>query len=228
MESPTNVERIPIVDTSVSLVINPVTQPHWFTFFKRLLDLIISGGGLLVLTPLFAAIYIIIKYDNPSHPVFFSQIRVGKGGKTFRMYKFRTMVINAEQLKDDLLHLNEVTGAMFKMKNDPRITRIGRILRKSSLDELPQLWNVIKGDMSLVGPRPPLPEEVANYNIYDIQRLSVLPGCTGLWQVSGRNNVGFQDMVEFDLQYIQQQSLKLDLHIILKTIKVMFGTKDAF
>lgn len=228
MESPTNVDRIPLVDTTASLVIYPIAQPHWFIRFKRLLDLTMSGTGLFMLIPLFAAIYVLIKCENPRGPVFFSQTRVGKDGKTFKMYKFRTMVMNAEQLKEKLLHLNEVSGAMFKMKNDPRITRIGRILRKSSLDELPQLWNVIKGDMSLVGPRPPLPDEVASYSTHDMQRLAVLPGCTGLWQVSGRNHVGFGDMVEFDLQYIRQQSIIVDLRILLKTVRVMFGTKDAF
>ncbi|KKO51003.1 sugar transferase [Paenibacillus sp. DMB20] len=195
---------------------------------KRLLDLSVSICLLILFIPLFTVIYVLIKWENPHGAVFFSQLRVGERGRVFKMYKFRSMVPHAESLKEDILHLNEVSGAMFKMKNDPRVTKIGRFLRKCSLDELPQLWNVMKGDMSLVGPRPPLPEEVAQYSLYDLQRLSVTPGCTGLWQVSGRNNVGFRDMVELDLQYIRKQSLLLDICILFKTVKVMMGSKDAF
>ncbi|WP_106766806.1 sugar transferase [Paenibacillus faecalis] len=209
-------------------VLYPVSKSIRLFKLKRMLDLVMAGFGLLLLVPLFFVIYIIIKWEDPRAPVFFSQTRVGKDARTFKMYKFRTMVVNAEQMKGNLLHLNEISGAMFKMKNDPRITNIGRILRKTSLDELPQLWNVLRGDMSIVGPRPPLPEEVAEYTAYDVQRLAVMPGCTGLWQVSGRNDVGFRDMVELDLQYIREQSLFMDLYIIVKTFKVMFGAKDAF
>jgi lipopolysaccharide/colanic/teichoic acid biosynthesis glycosyltransferase len=160
--------------------------------------------------------------------VFFSQTRVGKNGKEFKMYKFRSMVSDAEERLNDLLKYNETTGAMFKMKNDPRVTKVGRFIRKTSIDELPQLWNVLKGDMSLVGPRPPLPREVEQYTEYDKQRLLVTPGCTGLWQISGRSNVGFKEMVELDLQYIRNRSILLDLKIIFKTVLVLFGSKDAF
>jgi lipopolysaccharide/colanic/teichoic acid biosynthesis glycosyltransferase len=138
------------------------------------------------------------------------------------------MVWNAEEKLAELLKFNEVSGAMFKMKNDPRITRVGKFIRKTSIDELPQLFNVLKGDMSLVGPRPPLPREVTEYTAYDKQRLLVTPGCTGLWQVSARNSVGFNEMVELDLQYIHKRSFFYDIKIILKTVLVLFGSKDAF
>ena len=181
-----------------------------------------------LLSPLFLLIAIIIKIEDPKGPVFFKQIRVGKDNKEFYMYKFRSMVFNAEQLLQDLMSNNEVEGAMFKMKNDPRVTRMGRFIRKTSIDELPQLWNVLKGDMSLVGPRPPLPREVNEYTTYEMQRLLVTPGCTGLWQVSGRSNLSFYQMVELDLLYIQKRSLRFDLKIILKTFSVLLGSKDAF
>lgn len=144
------------------------------------------------------------------------------------MYKFRSMVSNAEELLESLLDKNEIEGHMFKLKEDPRITRIGKFIRKTSMDELPQLWNVLKGEMSLVGPRPPLVREVEQYSDYHKQRLHVIPGCTGLWQVSGRNNVSFEKMVELDLHYIKNRSIMIDLKIILKTSKVLLGSKDAY
>lgn len=195
---------------------------------KRTVDVALSAVGLILLLPLLTVLYLLVKLENPRGPVFFSQLRVGKDGRRFTMYKFRSMSVNAEEMKEQLEHLNDIQGSMFKMKNDPRITRIGRILRKTSLDELPQLWNVVKGDMSLVGPRPPLPREVETYSDYDLQRLSVIPGCTGLWQVNGRNGVGFHEMVELDLQYIREQSLGKDIQIMLKTVRVLFGSKDAY
>ncbi|GAC91764.1 putative colanic biosynthesis UDP-glucose lipid carrier transferase [Anoxybacillus ayderensis] len=166
--------------------------------------------------------------EDPKGPVFFKQIRVGKDGKQFYMYKFRSMVTDAETKLQELLKYNEVSGAMFKMKNDPRVTKVGRFIRKTSIDELPQLWNVLKGEMSLVGPRPPLPREVAQYTEYDKQRLLVTPGCTGLWQVSGRNDLGFNEMVELDLKYIRERSILYDLKIILKTIKIMIKPNSAY
>jgi lipopolysaccharide/colanic/teichoic acid biosynthesis glycosyltransferase len=144
------------------------------------------------------------------------------------MYKFRSMVSNAEEKLKELLVHNEIEGAMFKMKNDPRITKIGKFIRKTSIDELPQLINVLRGEMSLVGPRPPLVREVAEYTDYDKLRLTVKPGCTGLWQVSGRNELSFKEMVELDLKYIQNRSIGFDLKIIFKTFKVLLGAKDAF
>lgn len=195
---------------------------------KRMMDIIGATIGLILLSWLLFIVAILIKLENPKGSVIFKQIRVGKNGKEFYMYKFRSMVTDAEEKLKDLLIYNEVSGAMFKIKNDPRVTKIGRIIRKSSIDELPQLWNVLKGDMSLVGPRPPLPREVAQYTEYDKQRLLVTPGCTGLWQVSGRNDLGFDEMIELDLKYICERSLLFDIKIILKTIKIMIRANSAY
>ncbi len=158
---------------------------------KRAFDVMAAGAGILAISPLLLIIAICIKLEDPKGKVLFSQMRVGKQGRTFRMYKFRSMVHDAEDQLEKLLKHNEVEGAMFKMKDDPRITKIGRFIRKTSIDELPQLLNVLRGEMSLVGPRPPLPREVEEYTDYDRQRLAVTPGCTGLWQVSGRNELSF-------------------------------------
>jgi lipopolysaccharide/colanic/teichoic acid biosynthesis glycosyltransferase len=198
-----------------------------YLFIKRVLDIVLSLFGLLILLPLFALIIIVIVVENPRGKAIFRQQRVGKNGKPFYMYKFRSMVVDAEQQLDQLLCSNEVSGAMFKMKNDPRITRVGKFIRKTSLDELPQLWNVLRGHMSLVGPRPPLLREVQEYTPYEMARLSVTPGCTGLWQVSGRNSLGFAEMVEMDLQYIAWRSLRMDLRIIGKTI-ITILTKNGY
>jgi lipopolysaccharide/colanic/teichoic acid biosynthesis glycosyltransferase len=205
-----------------------VNDSKGYIISKRLIDICGAIIGLVCLSWLFLIVAILIKLEDPKGPVIFKQLRVGKDGKEFYMYKFRSMVANAEELLESLFHLNETTGAMFKMKEDPRVTNIGRFIRKTSIDELPQLWNVLKGEMSLVGPRPPLPREVTQYTEYDKQRLFVTPGCTGLWQISGRSNVGFEEMVELDLQYIRKRSVPLDLKIIFKTVLVLFGSKDAF
>ncbi|MFP8640608.1 sugar transferase [Priestia aryabhattai] len=199
-----------------------------FQFAKRTLDIVLTIVGLILLSIVFLIISIAIKIEDPKGPVLFSQKRIGKDGKEFNMYKFRSMVTDAEAKLQELLKHNETSGAMFKMKNDPRVTKVGRFIRKTSIDELPQLFNVLKGDMSLVGPRPPLPREVAEYNEYHKQRLLVTPGCTGMWQVGGRSNIGFEEMVELDLYYITNQSNLLDCKIILKTFKVLFGSNDAF
>lgn len=195
---------------------------------KRSIDILGSLLGIVFLSWLFIIIAVIIKLEDPKGPIFFKQKRIGENGKEFNMYKIRSMVSNAEELLESLLQHNEVSGAMFKMKNDPRITKAGRFIRKTSIDELPQLWNVLKGDMSLVGPRPPLPREVDEYTLYQKQRLLVTPGCTGLWQVSGRNNVGFDEMVELDLQYIQKRTVTLDFYIILKTVKCILFPNSAY
>jgi exopolysaccharide biosynthesis polyprenyl glycosylphosphotransferase len=204
-----------------------VVKSVTYLLLKRMVDIIGSLVGLILLSPLFMIIAIMIKVEDPNGPVFFKQVRVGKNEMQFKMYKFRSMVSNAEELLKGLLDKNEIQGAMFKMKEDPRITKIGKFIRKTSIDELPQLWNVLKGEMSLVGPRPPLPREVKEYTRYDKQRLLVIPGCTGLWQVSGRNSLNFKQMVELDLQYIENRSLVMDIKIILKTFSAIFG-KDAF
>ncbi|MGF1943697.1 sugar transferase [Enterococcus casseliflavus] len=199
-----------------------------YHFIKRAIDIFGSSLGLIVLSPLFLIVGYMIKKEDSGGPIFFSQDRVGKNGKVFKMYKFRSMCIDAEERLALLLEHNEVEGAMFKIKDDPRVTRIGKFIRKTSIDELPQLWNVLKGNMSLVGPRPPLVREVVEYSEYDKQRLFVKPGCTGLWQVSGRNHVGFHEMVQLDLEYIDSQSLYFDIKVIFKTIIIILKPNGAY
>lgn len=195
---------------------------------KRLFDIVGSGLGLILFLPVFLVFFILMKIEDVKAPFFFSQNRVGKNHKVFKMYKIRSMCSDAEEKLEELLVYNEIEGAMFKMKEDPRITKIGKFIRKYSIDELPQLWNVLKGDMSLVGPRPPLPREVEEYNREDLNRLLVKPGCTGLWQVSGRNDVGFNEMVALDLEYINNQSTLYDFKILLKTIIVVIKPNSAY
>lgn len=211
-----------------SLYSSNVNKNKSYYLVKRIMDVLGAALGLILLSFVFLIVSILIKLEDPKGKVFFKQIRVGKDGKEFYIYKFRSMASNAEERLKELLALNQVTGAMFKMKNDPRVTRIGKFIRKTSIDELPQLLNVLKGEMSLVGPRPPLPREVAEYSLYDKQRLLVTPGCTGLWQVSGRSNVGFSEMVELDIRYIKERTILFDIRIIFKTIFVLFGSKNAF
>lgn len=210
---------------NVSTIVN---QKKSYLIMKRLIDIFGSLIGLILLSLLMLIVSIIIKFEDPKGAVFFKQVRIGKNGREFHMYKFRSMIADAEDKLEELLKLNEIQGAMFKMKQDPRVTRIGRFIRKTSIDELPQLLNVLKGDMSLVGPRPPLPREVKEYTTYDKQRLLVVPGCTGLWQVSGRNDLDFKEMVELDIQYIRNRSVFLDIKLIFKTVLVLFGSKNAF
>ncbi|MCU6707966.1 sugar transferase [Paenibacillus sp. J5C_2022] len=195
---------------------------------KRTLDIVGSLIGLLLFSPLIVLVAVLIKLEEPRGPILFYQTRIGKNEKPFRMYKLRSMAVNAEERLKDLLEQNEISGAMFKMKDDPRITKVGKWIRKTSIDELPQLFNVLRGDMSLVGPRPPLLREVEEYSEYDKLRLSVTPGCTGMWQVSGRNSLTFKQMVELDIAYIQKRCLWLDIKIMLKTVKVMITPQDAF
>ncbi len=193
---------------------------------KRLLDLVGGLLGLLIAAPVMIAAAIAIKVESEG-PVFFRQVRCGRNGRKFTMFKFRSMVVDAENLRAKLEHLNEMDGPVFKIRRDPRITRIGRFIRKTSIDELPQLLNIVMGDMSLVGPRPPLPSEVEQYQPWQRRRLSVRPGLTGLWQVSGRNQVDFDEWMQLDLQYIDRWSLWLDLKIILKTIPTVLFHKGA-
>lgn len=203
-------------------------QKKWYFRLSRFFDVILSSIGLILLSPVLLIVAILIKLDDPKVPVIFSQDRVGKDESIFKMFKFRTMVPDAEKHLKELLQYNDVEGAMFKMKDDPRVTPIGAFLRKTSLDELPQLWNVIKGDMSLVGPRPPLIREVEMYTPHDKERLLVRPGCTGLWQVSGRNDLGFDEMVKLDIQFINHLSMKQYFSIILKTFGVIFRNHGAY
>lgn len=198
-----------------------------YMFLKRLIDIVASGLGILILMPVFIIIGILIKLEDPKGSIFFSQKRNGLNGKEFNMYKFRSMVHNAEDLLESLMSKNEMDGPVFKIKDDPRITKIGKIIRKTSLDELPQLFNVLKGDMSLVGPRPPIPREVAQYNFYQSQRLLVKPGITCYWQISGRNNIDFDEWVELDLKYIKERNIFKDIYIILMTLPVLLGDKNA-
>lgn len=207
-----------------------VALDHRYAYYsiQRLFDIVASSIALILLAIPFLIVAILIKRNDPQGPVFYSQIRLGKHQRPFKMYKFRSMVVDADKKLADLLKYNEVDGAMFKMKADPRVTQIGHFIRKYSIDELPQLFNVLKGDMSLVGPRPPLEREVANYSEYAKQRLYVKLGCTGLWQISGRNSVGFDEMVELDLQYIEKSSFWFDLKIMFLTVKIMIWPNSAY
>ncbi len=193
---------------------------------KRLLDIIGSSIFLILLSPVFLLTYLAIKLQDGG-PAIFAQTRIGKWGKPFKFYKFRSMVVNAEDLKSKLMEYNEMKGVTFKMKNDPRITKVGRFIRKMSIDELPQLWCVLKGDMSLVGPRPPLPNEVALYNNRHHYRLETIPGITCIWQVSGRNKIQFEDQVKLDVQYIHQRSIKEDIKLLLKTVRAVLTARGA-
>jgi len=198
-----------------------VTHPSVKSRTKRAIDIVGALVGLTITGVLFVPIAIAIKLDNPG-PILFGQTRCSWMGRRFKMWKFRSMVSNAEKLKH--LVKNEASGAIFKNANDPRITRVGRILRKTSLDELPQFWNVLKGEMSLVGTRPPTPDEVEKYEIPQWQRLDIKPGMTGEWQVNGRSSIKeFEDIVKLDLKYQENWSLSYDLQLILKTIWVVFN-----
>lgn len=201
---------------------------YGYRFIKRVFDFVASLLGLIILSPLFLLIAIAIKVEDPKGAVFYSQTRLGRGEVPFKMYKFRSMVSNADELLEKLLKDNEIDGAMFKMQDDPRVTKIGRFIRKYSIDELPQLLNVLQGSMSLVGPWPPLPREVEEYSDYDKQRLAVKPGCTGLWQATVRNSVGFDEMVKLDLTYISKRSVAFDVYILFKTVVIMFKPNGAY
>ena len=191
---------------------------------KRVADIVGSLAALAVAGPVVLGIALAIFLDDPHGSPFFSQTRVGIHGRRFRLWKLRSMVCNAEELREELEAQNEMQGPVFKIREDPRITRIGQFIRKSSLDELPQFWNVLKGDMSIVGPRPPLPGEVEQYTPYQRQRLTVRPGLTCIWQVQkGRNDLSFDRWVEMDLEYIKKRSFWLDSKLIFKTVFVMFA-----
>jgi exopolysaccharide biosynthesis polyprenyl glycosylphosphotransferase len=200
-------------------------RPHQMAV-KRLFDIVSSAAALLALSPLLLGVALIIKVTSRG-PIFFKQKRVGLHGKTFEMLKFRSMVVNAEELKAKLEAMNEQTGPVFKMKNDPRITPIGRFIRKYSIDELPQLINVLRGEMSVVGPRPPLPKEVEKYAAWQRRRLSVRPGLTCIWQVSGRNQISFEEWMYLDMQYIDNWTLLTDLSLVLKTVPVVITGRGA-
>lgn len=196
---------------------------------KRVTDLVFTSCALIVLSPLLLFCALAVKLSDPKGPVIFKQTRVGKNGKLFTMYKFRSMYVDAEERKKELMAQNETGGKTFKMKNDPRIYPFGHILRKFSLDELPQLINILKGDMSIVGPRPPIPSEVAEYEPWHRMRLSVTPGLTCIWQVSGRSNISFEGQMRLDNDYIRRNGkLGDDMKLILKTFKVVFKGEGAY
>jgi exopolysaccharide biosynthesis polyprenyl glycosylphosphotransferase len=211
----------------MALSLKPVRLSGSQAVAKRVFDLVCSSAGVLVTLPLWAAIAVAIKLTSPG-PVLYRQQRVGQRGSPFTMLKFRTMRVGAEAMLDDLRRLNEATGPLFKLKDDPRVTGVGRWLRKWSLDEVPQLLNVLRGNMSLVGPRPPLPEEVREYEDWQFDRLEVPPGITGLWQVSGRSELSFDEYVRLDRFYIENWSLAYDLFILAKTIPMILARKGAY
>ncbi|KRL87464.1 sugar transferase [Ligilactobacillus apodemi] len=204
-----------------------LSKKKYYHFIKRVFDFCASLLGIIILSPLFLVIALLIKLEDRG-PVFYKQKRVGKDQREFNMFKFRSMHVDADKRLAELKKQNEVEGPMFKMKNDPRVTRIGHFIRKTSIDELPQLFNVLRGEMSLVGPRPPLPSEVKEYTDYDMQRLLVVPGCSGLWQATVRNSVGFHEMVQLDLEYIQKSSIWFDIKILFMTIKILFKPNSAY
>lgn len=200
-------------------------KPHQMAM-KRLFDICVSAVALWALLPLLAFVALAVKFTSKG-PIFFKQLRVGQNGKPFYMLKFRSMVVNAEELKAKLAAQNEMSGPVFKMKNDPRITGIGRFIRKFSIDELPQFINVLRGEMSIVGPRPPVPSEVAKYETWQRRRLSVRPGLTCIWQVSGRNQISFEEWMYLDMQYIDHWSLTSDLTLLLQTVPVVLTGRGA-
>ncbi|MFL0246221.1 sugar transferase [Candidatus Clostridium stratigraminis] len=202
------------------------TKDWTYYFIKKLIDIIGAITGILLLSPVLIITALAIRLESKG-PIIFSQERIGLNGKAFKMYKFRSMVENAEELLDKLKNKNEMSGPMFKIKKDPRITKVGRFIRKTSIDELPQLFNVLKGDMSLVGPRPNLPREVIRFNEYQKQKLLVKPGLTCYWQVMGRNKIGFEQWMELDIKYLKERNTWVDIKLIFKTFSVFFGDDGA-
>lgn len=196
--------------------------PRGAFFLKRVMDRTLSAVALVLLLPLLLLIAILIKFDSPG-PIFYCSARIGRKGRTFTCYKFRTMQVDADKLKHQLAHLNEREGMLFKVSNDPRVTRLGARLRKYSLDELPQFFNVLKGDMSLVGPRPPLKSEAEQYDVTHLRRLDVLPGITGLWQVEARQDPSFDSYISLDTAYVENWNLLLDARILARTIEVVLA-----
>lgn len=193
----------------------------WYWIGRRTQDVILSLAALVMLSPLMLVTAIAIVVDDPSAGPIFSQERIGRNGKPFKFYKFRSMCANAEAKLDGLLEKNEMDGPVFKIKDDPRITRVGKFIRKTSIDELPQLWNILKGDMSIVGPRPALPREVEQYTEYDLQRLYVTPGLSCYWQIAPhRNDLSFEEWMALDVKYVKERSFWVDWKIIFKTFKV--------
>lgn len=230
MEYTESVDAITIDSPEVQPLKEHLARKKGYLVMKRLIDIVGSIVGVVLTIPFIFVVGIAIKLESKSlrARVFFVQERVGKDGKTFKMIKFRSMQEDAEEQLKNLLHKNEIKGAMFKMKNDPRVTKVGKFIRKTSIDELPQFFNVLIGDMSLVGPRPPLMREVVQYSEKDKARLLVKPGITGLWQATVRNDSDFDVMVRLDVQYIREISFKMDMKILFKTISVVFHPNGAY
>jgi lipopolysaccharide/colanic/teichoic acid biosynthesis glycosyltransferase len=203
------------------------SDPTGYRLAKRVLDVIVAGLALIVAAPLMALTAIVVKLESPG-AVFFSQPRLGKGGVAFRFHKFRSMCQEAVVLRAAVEGLNEVSGPVFKIRKDPRITAVGRVIRKLSIDELPQLWHVLTGEMTLVGPRPPIPDEVERYEPWMLERLSVKPGLTCIWQVTGRSDIGFEDWMRLDVEYVRTRSLWLDLRILAQTIPAVITGRGAY
>ncbi len=202
-------------------------ESGWYRLVKRLIDISAAFCGLALILPLFPFIAVLIKLETPG-PLFFAQCRVGRRGRLFDCFKFRSMEQGAEDRKDELQHLNEATGAAFKIKEDPRITGMGHFLRRSSLDEFPQLFNVLRGDMSIVGPRPQIPTEVACYAPEDALRLTVKPGLTCLWQISGRSHLDFAEWMALDREYVSRRSPRFDIWILMRTLPAVIARKGAY
>ena len=209
------------------MYVEPVVRNGWRATAKRAFDVTAAGLGLLLLSPVLAVVALAVKLDSKG-PVFYGQTRVGRGNRPFRIWKFRTMVANADELRAELDELNQADGPLFKIDHDPRITRVGRLLRKTSIDELPQLWNVLRNEMSLVGPRPGLPSEAIHWDAELRERLRVKPGITGMWQVHGRSNASFDEYARLDLYYVHNWSLVVDLGILAKTIPTVLWSKGAY
>lgn len=210
----------------VNMQLINIANQNRYEKIKRFFDICLSSAALVVLSPLLLVIAILI-YLEDKGPVIYSQTRIGKDGRAFKLYKFRSMCVDADEKLKDLQELNERDGPVFKIKNDPRVTKVGKFIRKTCIDELPQLVNIIKGDMSIVGPRPPLPNEVEQYNSYQKQRLLVVPGLTCYWQIQKGEETTFDEWVELDLKYIKERSILLDFRLILLTFKVILSGKGA-
>ncbi len=203
------------------------TQKPFYEFIKRIFDITFSLLSIILLSPFFLIIAIAIKLCDHGKVMYVSD-RVGKNGKIFKFYKFRSMCIGAENMRAELMKYNEMDGPVFKIKNDPRITKVGKFIRKYSIDELPQLVNILKGDMSIVGPRPPLLDEVAQYTDYHRQRLMVTPGLTCFWQAYGRSDLSFEDWVDMDMKYIKRRSISLDISLIIRTVYAVIFKRGAY
>ncbi len=217
---------VPAVETTTTAPLIYIPKKPAYQFCKRLFDIAFSFVALTVLALPLAIIALVIVIDAPGASPIYVQKRIGKNGRVFNFYKFRSMIPHAEEMLDTLLDKNEMDGPCFKIKDDPRITRFGHFIRRTSIDELPQLWNVLKGDMSLVGPRPPLPREVEQYNESQMQRLSVTPGLTCYWQVQpSRNSLSFEEWLALDMKYIAERSFKTDIAVLFKTVSAVFGSE---